>query len=176
MIGREKPSNVMPSIETPPNRTNIPESFPTITTVNHDESALTVAGTTTVTSNKIATASATNDVVGTTVADENQELSLLSLLDLEQAIEHVTELILNPSLIGRNSSAASTMASGVHRCHNTHLLVDGKVQWTQYFLPFGFRVASRDACQSLVSLAGYCAAILVSLLVSRSISTQITFY
>ncbi|KAL9699613.1 hypothetical protein quinque_003054 [Culex quinquefasciatus] len=63
---------------------------------------------------------------------DSQELSLLSLFDLEQAIEHVTELILNPSLFGGggdSGSSASSIAAGVHQHrghhHNTHLLVDG---------------------------------------------------
>lgn len=67
--------------------------------------------------------------------DDNPDLSLLSLIDLEQAIEHVTELILTPGLLNSGSPSSATLA-GVYKCNNSHLLVDGKVQWKKGFVFF----------------------------------------
>ncbi|KAL1376660.1 hypothetical protein pipiens_016771, partial [Culex pipiens pipiens] len=146
MIGREVPPKSLSPIEPPssqtfPPTTNI-ESAPTVvsqTTTPTNTTAALKTRTTTINEPLLGPLVETNDDLDLDL--EAQELSLLSLFDLEQAIEHVTELILNPSLFGGggdSGSSASSIAAGVHQHrghhHNTHLLVDGKVQWNSDFL------------------------------------------
>lgn len=133
MIGREMPPTYpLPSTDIPPLASAIPGTFrgsrselgtstiPPFTNTNPPS----------ITNNNvpsITSAVADDRIRGTATLDDNPDLSLLSLIDLEQAIEHVTELILTPSLL--NSGSPSSTLAGVHKCNNSHLLVDGKVQW-----------------------------------------------
>lgn len=120
MVGRHVTGNSSPSLKIP----FFPKIWPVFSSNNANISNSDVVGTTE-TSSSLANSNSniTSDVLVGTTVDEDQELSLFSLIDLEQAIEHVTELIVNPSLLSRNSSLA-----GMRNCNNTHLLVDGKVQ------------------------------------------------
>ncbi|XP_055611106.1 calcium-binding mitochondrial carrier protein SCaMC-2 isoform X2 [Uranotaenia lowii] len=62
----------------------------------------------------------------TVTPDDESQTSLsspLSLIDLEQAIEHVTELILNPGLFAGPSGSGSPH---MYHQNTSHLLVDGK--------------------------------------------------
>lgn len=148
MIGREMPSKSQSSPVEPCAVSTGPTTFPTTNNNNNtNESAPTVvsqATTAAVPTNHqaIKTRTIINEPllgpVTVTVTDDGDfdetQQSLLSLIDLEQAIEHVTELILNPSLLGGGGGggSASNLAAGVHQHkghhHNSHLLVDGKVQ------------------------------------------------
>ncbi|XP_058829908.1 mitochondrial adenyl nucleotide antiporter SLC25A25 isoform X2 [Topomyia yanbarensis] len=119
MIGRKMNSEIMPSINDPP----LPIIVPTFV-ANSDsknEVGATETSTNKTTTNINTTTTTNSEVLVGKTPDEDPELSLLSLIDLEEAIAHVTELILNPKLLNRNPSIA-----GVHKCYNTHLLVDGK--------------------------------------------------
>lgn len=160
MIGREVPPKSLSPIEPPssqtfPPTTNI-ESAPTVvsqTTTPTNTATAAKTRTTTINEPLLGPLVETNDDLDLDL--DSQELSLLSLFDLEQAIEHVTELILNPSLFGGggdSGSSASSIAAGVHQHrghhHNTHLLVDGKVQWNSDFLltssSYSFVLPARD--------------------------------
>ncbi|XP_055620951.1 calcium-binding mitochondrial carrier protein SCaMC-2 isoform X2 [Toxorhynchites rutilus septentrionalis] len=125
MIGREVPSSNLLS-------SSSEISPPTVDALEklNNKNIATNTGTTPVTSMTLIDATNNSNIPTTTTTslgttpDENLD-PLLSLIDLEQAIEHITELILNPSLLKTGSSSASAFA-GVHKFHNTHLLVDGK--------------------------------------------------
>nr|XP_029726534.1 calcium-binding mitochondrial carrier protein SCaMC-2 isoform X2 [Aedes albopictus] len=130
MIGREMPpSYPLPSTDIPPLASVIPGTF-------HGSRSDLGTGTTIppVTNpvpphhtNNVPSISSDDRIRGTLNAtlDDNPDLSLLSLIDLEQAIEHVTELILTPGLLNSGSPSSATLA-GVYKCNNSHLLVDGK--------------------------------------------------
>lgn len=137
LVGRKMPTNLLPSTELP----SLSGNFHRTKSLNRDKFRGDLGTGTNPFTNTIPTTNnpspttptttTTDDLIlGTTTPDENPDLSLLSLIDLEQAIEHVTELIVNPSILntGRSGLPSSAIA-GVHKCNNSHLLVDGKVQW-----------------------------------------------
>lgn len=140
MIGREMPpSYPLPSTDIPPLASAIPGTF-------HGSRSDLGTGTTIPPftnpvpphhTNNVPSISSDDRIRGTLNAtlDDNPDLSLLSLIDLEQAIEHVTELILTPGLLNSGSPSSATLA-GVYKCNNSHLLVDGKVQWKKALYSF----------------------------------------
>lgn len=155
LIGRKMPTNPLPSTELPP----LWGTFHRSNNLNRDKLRGDLGTGTNPSTNTIpitnnpsppppqpSSTTTTDDLIlGTTTPDENPDLSLLSLIDLEQAIEHVTELILNPSLLNSGRSGSSSALAGVHKCNNSHLLVDGKVQWKKALYFQNFPTSCRGA-------------------------------
>ncbi|XP_058464756.1 mitochondrial adenyl nucleotide antiporter SLC25A25 isoform X2 [Malaya genurostris] len=118
MVGRHVTSEIVPS--------NNESLLPTFGASNNSKKEVVITKTST---NQIPTSNDNNNnnnnidsevLLGKSL-DEEHEIPLLSLIDLEEAIEHVTEMILHPSFLTRNSTIA-----GMHKCNNSHLLMDGK--------------------------------------------------